>query len=88
MCWFRKRKKEAPSPRPKYSVTFWDRSVSPQGNVIFTKQVEAIPRAGEKVMLGSIFDHPSPSKFLEVVNIYHIIGDKDNNIIIVLDEPP
>ena len=86
MCWFRKRKKEAPVLRPKYSVTFWDRSASPQGNVIFTKQVEVIPRTGEKVMLGSIFDHPS--KFLEVVNIYHIIGDKDNNIIVVVDEPP
>lgn len=84
MCCFRKRKKEAPTPRPKYSVTFWDRSASPQGNVIFTKQVEVIPRIGEKVMLGSIFEHTAT--FLDVVQVYYILGD--NNVVVVLDEPP
>ena len=84
MCLFRKRKKEEPVPRPKYSVVFWDRSAQPQDGVIFTKQVEVIPRVGERVMLGSVFDHTS--KFLEVIQVHHVIGD--NNIIIVLDEPP
>lgn len=80
MGWFRKVKKSEEKPLPKHKITVWSRNFQ----VFKSVQVDVIPRVGERILLDSIFS--KNSKFHEVIQVYHMIGD--NNIIVVVDDPP
>ena len=80
MSWFKKNKNIEEKPLPKHRITIWGRNF----NIFKDVRVDVIPRVGERIMLNSIFSENS--KFLEVIQVYHAIGD--NNIIVVVDEPP
>jgi hypothetical protein len=80
MSWFKKNKKVEEKPLPKHKITVWGKKC----NIFKTVRLDIIPRVGERVMLESIFDKNSP--FYEVIQVYHMIGD--NNIVVVVDEPP
>lgn len=80
MSWFKKNKKVEEKPLPKHKITVWSKNF----HIFKDVRVDVIPRVGERIMLDSIFSENS--KFLEVIQVYHVIGD--NNIIVVVDEPP
>lgn len=80
MGWFRKDKKVEEKPLPKHKITVWSRDF----HVFKVVRVDVIPRVGERIILDSIFS--GNSKFLEVIQVYHMT--EDNNIVVVVDEPP
>lgn len=80
MGWFRKVKKDEEKPRSRYSVTFWNKC---DGSIV-SKQLDVIPRVGEKVLTNDVFK--GRCIFYEVMHVYHFL--ENDMIVIVLDEPP
>lgn len=83
MSWFKsKKEKTEPQPQPRYHVNFWNRC---DGSII-NKDLNVIPRVGERVTMNDVFDVNSKCIFYTVTNVYHYL--ENNMIIIILDEPP